>query len=71
LRVLSVRRPPPAGGRVCSNDERPGAGRTPPRIDAGDLDQALAIAGEMMLAGAGPGVAIEVRPILDGRLGAA
>jgi hypothetical protein len=40
-------------------------------IEAGDLDQALAIAGEMMLAGAGPGVAIEVRPVLDGRLGAA
>jgi hypothetical protein len=37
-------------------------------IEAGDLDEALAIAREL-LQQARPGVAIEVRPILEGRLG--
>ena len=36
-------------------------------IEAGDLDGALAIAGDL-LQQTRPGVAIEVRPILDGRL---
>jgi hypothetical protein len=36
-------------------------------IEADNLDRALAIAGEM-LQGTRPGTAIEVRPILDGRL---
>jgi hypothetical protein len=35
-------------------------------IEAGNLDGALAIAGELLLA-TRPGTAIEVRPILDGR----
>jgi hypothetical protein len=35
-------------------------------IEAGDLDRALAIAGEL-LQQTRPGTAIEVRPVLDGR----
>ena len=39
-------------------------------IEAEDLDRALAIAGELLRA-TRPGTAIEVRPILDGRVRAA
>lgn len=39
-------------------------------IEAGNLDAALAIAGEL-LTQTRPGVAIEVRPILEGRFGGA
>jgi hypothetical protein len=39
-------------------------------IEAGNLDGALAIAGELLLQ-ARPGTAIEVRPIIDGRFGGA
>jgi hypothetical protein len=39
-------------------------------IEAGNLDEALAIAGEL-LAETRPGTAIEVRPVVDGRFRAA
>jgi hypothetical protein len=39
-------------------------------IEAGNLDAALAVAGEL-LAETRPGTAIEVRPVLDGRFGGA